>query len=335
MGFPIITTRLPTDLETCRGSISSNRSTSSLFANKRCPKKLENLNFWIRKFSDEDASLQKGRNLLNEPQEVTTKRVNLSTLPAELIGAIFDELDVYGAVYLSAVSQRFWEIGLPYIEKKHVDCIAPWAGHRIVCLGDKHTDLADYPLGMLSKDEEEEMAQGLARDDVPVSLRVSDLQACPVDLSIIARLKYEYGKFNFDHNLVPHVLGISAEEIRQTYFPDHQKWVLRNLTAHEFVRSETVAGNSEQNGPYFKDLGFEQIIRSRILWSSSSLNTEFNGRSLNRGIWAGHCLEITTLDHHIKSLRSDVAWKDISEDAVEDIIQLVRTSGCKTDIERE
>lgn len=90
---------------------------------------------------------------------------------------------------LGAVSQIFWDIGWPYIKKKLMNCIAPWAGHRIVCLGVEHTDLADYPLGMLSKDEE--MAHGLGLDDVPVGFHMSDLQAGPIDLSTLARLRYE------------------------------------------------------------------------------------------------------------------------------------------------
>ena len=47
---------------------------------------------------------------------------------------------------------------------------------------------------------------------------------------------------------------------------------------------------------------------------------------MNRGIWAGHRLEITMLDRHTKYMLSDVAWKNISEEAVEDIIQLWRAA---------
>ena len=105
------------------------------------------------------------------------------------------------------------------------------------------------------------------------------------------------------------------------YYPDDQKWVLRNLTTREFVRSEAVAGNSEQNGPYIRGLGFEHVVLLRVIWSSSSPNARFN-----QGIWAGHHLEIATLDRHEKSVMSNVAWKDISEDVIEDMIQLWRAA---------
>lgn len=110
------------------------------------------------------------------------------------------------------------------------------------------------------------------------------------------------------------------------YFLDDRKWVLQNLTTRESVRSEALAGNSSQNGPHVKDLGFEHIVLPSTFWSSSSGSATFNGRSVNRGIWAGHRLEITMLYRHTKSMLSDVAWKNISEDAVEDIIQLWRAA---------
>lgn len=80
--------------------------------------------------------------------------------------------------------------------------------------------------------------------------------------------------------------------------------------------------DSKQNGPYIKGSGFEYIFLLRIFWSSSSLNATFNGKSVNRGIWAGNCLEMATLDRHAKSMPSDAAWKDISKDVTEDITQL-------------
>lgn len=47
---------------------------------------------------------------------------------------------------------------------------------------------------------------------------------------------------------------------------------------------------------------------------------------MRQGIWARHHLEITTLDRHAESVPSDVTSKDISEDVVEDMIQLLRAA---------
>lgn len=89
--------------------------------------------------------------------------MNLSSLPAELIGAVFDKLYIDDALCLTIVAQRFWEIGWPYMEKKLMDLMAPWAGHRLVCLGEG--PIEDYPPCMLSEDEKEEIAESLGAEE--------------------------------------------------------------------------------------------------------------------------------------------------------------------------
>lgn len=138
-------------------------------------------------------------------------------------------------------------------------------------------------------------------------------------LGLLAVLDVSTGA-NLTHQRVEQGMTDIAIHRFDRYYPDDRKWVLRNLTTHEFVRSEALAGNSSQNGSHIKDLKFEHIVLSGTYWSLSSDNARFNGRSVNRGIWARHCLEIITLDRHTRSMLSDVTWKNISEDAIKDII---------------
>lgn len=288
------------------------------------------------------------------------------TLPTELITPIFDQLCLEDTVCLSLVSQRFWDIGWPYMEKKLIASMAPWAGHRLVCVGE---DTDSYPPGVLSKDEKKEFTQGLTPKELAaakilamervlsngldggnsdyymqygMNARTSD----PVDLYKIAFLRYTNTKAHdfppprsvrllqdlarhetckMPRSVLSKIAKFTNEHL-SNYYPDDQKWVLRNLTTQEFIRSEVLAGNSEQNGPFFEDIGFEHIIMSKIFWSESWRSATINGKDVNEGIWAGHCLEITTLDHHTNSLLSDVPWKDISEDSVEEIIRLCRAA---------
>lgn len=274
---------------------------------------------------------------------MATRGLNLSNLPTELIGAVFDELDIVDTCYLSIVARSFWEIGWPYIVKKAMGFIGPWAGHRLVCLGEG--PIEDYPPYMLSEDEKEELVEGLDADEYDDDDDEKSHAGSPVDLGHIASSRYEEAGVDVPPRHVSRMLAAIAryemykmpESMRSKmrelididlskYYPEDRRWVLRNLTTHEFIRAEALAGNSEENGPYIRDLGFEHIALSRIFWSSSSGSATFSGRSVNRGIWAGHRLEITTLDRHTKSVLSDVVWKDISEDAVEDIIQLWRAA---------
>ncbi|MCJ1345649.1 hypothetical protein MMC31_003857, partial [Peltigera leucophlebia] len=286
-----------------------------------------------RKLSNQDTS-----------PEAAIQCLNLSALPAELIGMIFDELNIIDALCLTVSAQRFWEIGWPYMEKKLMGFMGPWAGHRLVCVGED--PIEDYPPDMLNKDEKEELAKGLDADEYADDEYGKLHAGSPIDLSLLVnssryyeaesfvppfRLVQILDKFaidqmrNMPRQMRSRVFKFSSFRHCSEFFPDDQKWVLRNLTTHEFVRFEALAGNSSQTGRHMKDLGFEHLILSRTFWSSSPSSAKlFKSRSLHRGIWAGHRLEITLLDRHTKSMRSDVAWKDISEDAVEDMIQLMR-----------
>lgn len=205
-----------------------------------------------------------------------------------------------------------------------------------------------YPVGMLREDKKKEMIKGLEpgektvmagmdweygeRRGEPVYMPVymEFETGVPASLDIIVQRRYAElnagvrpprdAIYMLQRNISEHALRHMPKSLRSKnfnftnvelpkYFPSDQTWVLRNLTTHEFVRSEVVAGNSEQKGPYFEDIGFEHIVISRVIWSSTPWNATFNGNGLKRGVWAGHLLEITTFDHHQRSLLSDVAWK--------------------------
>ncbi|MCJ1425626.1 hypothetical protein MMC29_003526 [Sticta canariensis] len=316
-----------------------------------------------QKLPKKDALHEKRRELLNEPQEVT-QCSNLSILPTELVLAIFDELCMDDALCLALVAQRFWEIGWPNMEKKFMASMAPWAGHRLICLGD---ETEDHPLGSLSKNEEEElehglteyeleMAKGLAEGqflfdvefekgynkDYLMDYSLSATTDIPVGLSKIVSSRY----LDTEAHKIPsrRVISVAQQErckmpwsvlskIKRfsneylpNYFPNNRKWVLRNLTAHEFVRSEVLAGSSKQSGPFFDDIGFEHIVLSKVLWSSSPMSGYSCSVAVWRGEWAGHCLEIITFDDHIKAMQSNLGWKDVSEDAVDRILALYRAA---------
>lgn len=293
--------------------------------------------------------------------QAATSSVGLSTLPAELIGMICDELCMDDLLRLALVARNFWNLAWPYMEKELMGFMAPWAGHRIICMGDVHT--ADNPPGMLSEGEEKELASGLTLDEVGgcyfTGCDGPRFEDHDTSLSGIVEYRYDYLDYldedfrsvpeyrgirnialnqmhEFPESMRSRVLEFSRHRPIEDYYPVGKKWVLRNLTTHEFIRSEVVAGNSEHSGPYIDGLGFEHIIMLRIFWASSpnpesdsELSSDpklskINNRDVTRGIWAGHRLEITTSDRHARSRSWGVTWIDISEEAIEDIIQLWR-----------
>ncbi|MCJ1347823.1 hypothetical protein MMC31_006053, partial [Peltigera leucophlebia] len=132
---------------------------------------------WHRKLSRQDTS-----------PEVATQCLNLSDLPAELIGMVFDELNIIHALCLTLAAQRFWDIGWPFMEKKLMGFMGPWAGHRLVCVGDY--PIEDYPHDMLNKDEKEELAKGLDADEYGDDEYGKLHAGSPVDLSSLVDSRY-------------------------------------------------------------------------------------------------------------------------------------------------
>jgi hypothetical protein len=99
--------------------------------------------------------------------------------------------------------------------------------------------------------------------------------------------------------------------------------VLRNLTTREFVRAEAIALRPELvRGPIIGRLGFGEVVLARICWSSDVSDVPGH-RALNRGVWAGHRLDIVTAE----TLRMEEGergdrWKDISEEVKEEVAEI-------------
>lgn len=229
-----------------------------------------------------------------------------------------------------------------------MDFMAPWAGHRLICMGEELSTLDDLSY-VLTADEEQELEQGLDSRDYQEEDDVGWDWHVPVNLCKIVTWRYRdagvddvppyFDNIRMLQRMIQHEMKQPVTLNLPKYFPNDQKWVLRNLTTNEFVRSEVVAGNSKQNGPFFEDIGFEHIVLSRIVLhqplSVTFTYTWFLSSSKWAGYvrsWVGHCFEIITLDRHRES---DETWKDISEEAVENLVQFCRASGCMSDSMRE
>lgn len=142
-------------------------------------------------------------------------------------------------------------------------------GHRLVCNGEDE-EIEDLGLSELA------MAQILPGNDFDAGLRAH--RDDPVDLYNIVHLQY----------LETRAREISSRRVvckpRQIAQPEMCRmphWILRNLKPHKFVRSEALAGNSEQKGPNFEDVRFNNIILSKNLWSSSLWSAMSKDKSAN------------------------------------------------------
>lgn len=106
---------------------------------------------------------------------------------------------------------------------------------------------------------------------------------------------------------------------QETYFPQDQQWILRNLTTKQFVRLEAIALKPECiHGPDISVLGFGEVVMSRICWSTSSFTSMSDTVDISRGTWTGHRLDITTLVRH-RDKTKEVGWSDVSDEVPREI----------------
>ncbi len=122
------------------------------------------------------------------------------------------------------------------------------------------------------------------------------------------------------------------------FYPRDAAWVLRNLTAKEIVRADSLAQRNWKDpggdqhalsGPFVKGpITFGCVVFARTSWSTRTSPdapgqesypcTDYDRR---RGVWAGHRFDITTVQRHEQQLQDmgaeeRAAWRDVGQEVV-------------------
>ena len=272
-------------------------------------------------------------------------RSPFSSLPEELHGMIFHELDISGVIRLSFTNKYFLQIGRSHIQKYCMMFLGPWAGEKIVCIG-QDIKARDHPPGMLTKDQEDDIAAICDSYDEE-DLDEPGVCLCDDADCVNHGLSY-YGYYCYEkvagYDKIPDILlERMVEHMNETlsysgpdqciifkvirpklpiFYPTDSPWILRNLTTKEFVRSEAIALKPEYiHGPDIDALGFGHVVLSRICWSTSDNTSMSYDGDIHRGIWAGHRFDITTLARHKDNSKGN-EWKDVSEEVMEEISKI-------------
>lgn len=271
---------------------------------------------------------------------------HLAAIPDELILMIFHSLDLLSCFRLSLVSKQLWRIGWPFFQQKIIEFMSPWAGKRIICLGDE-CEPNDLPAGFLTTEEENIVNEGLDDSEIdpdngiyprPGNLlniamgRFREVNSEVEPYEILRRpLPGEPDRtFYSKHSQSWRSPRTALEEARHLpktlrtqvhsfafgkktgdYYPQTESWILRNLTAAEIVQGDELFAafhrSGRQDGLHLRYPGFGEAIMSRICWS--------RGKSgFDRGVWSGHRFEICTKKTH--ALKSDCDWKDVTSEII-------------------
>ena len=274
---------------------------------------------------------------------------HLAAIPDELTLMIFHSLDLLSCFRLSLVSRRFWRFGWPIFQQKIADSMGPWAGKRIICLGDECKPY-DLPTRFLTREEKSIVDEGLDDSEIDPG---DGLYPRPGNLLNIAMCRFrevstEVKPYQILYDLLPgepkhwiysnrsqswreprtmldearhlpeadrtHVYSFARGNEKANHYPETESWILRNLTMTEFVHGDRLFAafprSGRQRGTCLGYPGFGEAIMCRICWST--------GKSgLDRGVWAGHRLEIRTEKSH--ALNSDCKWKDVTSEIVDEL----------------
>ncbi|KAI1735411.1 hypothetical protein F4680DRAFT_304118 [Xylaria scruposa] len=289
---------------------------------------------------------------------VSNTVVTIFSLPLELHRLIFSFIEDFEDVVSFGITNRqFFPISLELLELYYMSFFGQFAGKNIVCVGE-YVGPNDYPPGLFSSEELESLRQMTIKLDEDGYLEdedyYSDGEAIESEAftlwhftqpGVSTRLNFwrvSIDSLETDLRIKCRRRGISKDpawihferQIRQPladndkYFPTDQPWILRNLTTKQIVRADAIALSPDHiMGPDIRDLGFGHVLLSRICWTSHIPIYPSKAGNIVRGVWAGHCFDITTLSRHEADTHGE-EWKDVSDEVAREIASIWEDGFC-------
>ncbi|KAI1432894.1 hypothetical protein GGR50DRAFT_553062 [Xylaria sp. CBS 124048] len=282
---------------------------------------------------------------VDSPRPKTTQSssgaITLSSLPREVHHLIFTFIkSVLDVISLGMTNQYYWSIAGEFVDKYYTAPFGRWVGTSLVCVGDCH-EPGDFPPGFHTEEElqalvrEKENAYREPPAHDPLTFIRTEGWFPLSGRRLVKVMNDDEPIFEMECSLFaacdrrglskdPAFRHIRSQLRRETstYFPKTEQWILRNLTAKQFVRAEAIAlCPGYVQGPDVKVLGFGEVILSRVCWSSSAEVGIADPTNISRGVWAGHCFDITTISRHRAKTKED-EWTDVSEEVSRDIAKI-------------
>ncbi|KAJ7505848.1 hypothetical protein B0H11DRAFT_2186518 [Mycena galericulata] len=264
----------------------------------------------------------------------------LVNLPVEMIQEIYSNVDDLADVFcLSMTCQFLWDIGRRDIYRRVAIMAASysWAGDRIICVGD-YLRTADLPASILAPEEEEELLMTMPEDEDSEYLE-EDADRClysyPFDvIGPRRRSRFTMNDVLMNHGIFERftwnwrtldILQSLCDFRYETPVPTESA-VLRNLTKREYVTESALTAWREgvqANIKEVKDVGFGEIVFSRVCFSTSpSVAMVYDG-DIHRGVWAGDRFDLVTSDW-LEGL-DDAAWTDVSDEVLKEVEAIWRS----------
>ncbi|KAJ7650964.1 hypothetical protein FB45DRAFT_889214 [Roridomyces roridus] len=227
-------------------------------------------------------------------------------------------------IVFSISCQDLWEIGRLEIYRRIVALAASfsWVGDRIVCIG-HHCPNKELPKGLLTLEEQQEFAPYGSLYKYPFR----DLDGEERMNRHILRPIFESRLSEADCRLVRHVVDwdFKVPEIEPTS-------ILRNLSRRQYFCGATLANWKHRTNDMNmkKRVGFNEVVLSRICFSSDPATGMAYSGDIHRGVWAGDRFDFVDCDW-LGSLEEDERWTDVSDEVLKEIEAIwkvpIQTSG--------
>ncbi|KAJ7119854.1 hypothetical protein C8R44DRAFT_737598 [Mycena epipterygia] len=274
------------------------------------------------------------------PRSFDTALVNL---PVETVHEIYSHIDnLTDTVCLSVACQLLWEIGRAHLHR-HITSIAAsysWAGDRIICVGD-YLRNDDIPKNLLTPDEEQEFLgigpeklqtaeeeDSKAEDEEDNTLYGYPFDEIPRDDFALWNIFRASGVLErFDYNPYSDTYRTLASLFNTEYESpaSEELRVLRNLSRRQYVRESILLDlETRMQGKNIGDVGFGEVVLSRICCSSDgSVSMSYDG-DIHRGVWAGDRFDIVSSEW-IQGLDNEADWADVSAEVLEEMEKIWRS----------
>ena len=255
------------------------------------------------------------------------------------------QLSLEDCFRLSITTAESFDLTFSCVEQRLTKLLGQWAGSRIICAP---TDIGSdsTSVGLFTSKE-----RNASVGDVSAQEAGSNTDECTLtgnmNLGEVVSLRYHevyHAKrcLPFDEaceslrqialtETIDHLPegarqrihdALVGEGFPKALLPANKSWVLRNLTAKQYVcadglRAALDVKRSQPCGPDIRYPGLAEAVLCRVGWTSEG---SCNGHDVpkNFSIWAGHRFEVTTDTHH--RAHSDATWEDVTEEVVDDFV---------------
>lgn len=300
------------------------------------------------------------RTLTASRQRSTHRLALILALPPEVFLMIFKHLPPSDAINLGTCNFQFWQAFKTHLMDKGMASFGAWAGQKIIIspearrnptgpsvsaalaavLGTHPTHIpTSHVVASLVARLSAARARRLGTQPSPSSITdpkdppTLETYTAPMSenallLSSLESFREINLRINDKTKYISPAIKARLEDIgsmKLTFFlPARKAWVLRSLTAKKFVRGSALADSANRkNGPFLagKGTGFADVVMYRTVTDNDEL--EPKGYWVNRGAWAGHALDIVTLEYHAASTAKEAGeWTDISREVKWEMMDL-------------